>query len=288
LDKNRILVVEYMTGYLDISSRQAKKLIKYKKVCINGKTAYRDNMLKDGDVLEIDFSEEARRDILPENIELSIIYEDEDILAVNKPPFMLVHPTINHPTGTLLNGVAYYFQKQGVKAALRLLNRLDMNTSGIVVIPKSAAVHSRLDRMINDGNIKKFYLALVEGVIEPEKGTMDEPIGKDETDSIRRKVKADGQPAVTKYETLKKFKGYSLVHFELVTGRTHQIRVHLSFLGHPVVGDTLYGKENRLIKRQALHASDMELPNADQSCIIKLHAELPDDICKLVSRLELE
>ena len=288
LDKNRILVVEYMTEYLDISSRQAKKLIKDKKVHINGKTAYRDNLLKNGDTLEIDLSEEPRKDIMPENIELSIIYEDEDILAVNKPPFMLVHPTTNHPTGTLINGVAYYFEKQGIKAALRLLNRLDMNTSGIVVIPKSAAVHSRLYGMIKAGEVRKFYLAVIEGNMEPEKGIIDEPIGKDENDPIRRKVKADGQPAVTKYETLKKFNGYSLVRLELVTGRTHQIRVHLGCLGHSVVGDTLYGKANRLIKRQALHASDMELPNADRSGIIKLHAELSDDICKLVSRLELE
>jgi 23S rRNA pseudouridine1911/1915/1917 synthase len=288
LGKNRTLIADYMSEALGFSSRQAKKLLKDKKVCINGKTAYRDNKLSDGDIIEIDLSEEPRKDILPENIELSIIYEDEHLLAVNKPPFMMVHPTPNHPNGTLLNGVAYYFEKQGIKAALRLLNRLDMNTSGIVVIPKSAAVHSKLNGMIKAGEVKKFYLAVIEGNIEPEKGIIDEPIGKDETDSIRRKVKADGQPAVTIYETLKKSKGHSLVRLELITGRTHQIRVHLSYLGHPVAGDTLYGKVSRLIGRQALHASDMELIHPEAGNTIKLHGELPEDMRILVSRLELE
>lgn len=286
--ENRIFVIEYMTGSLGFSSRQSKKLIKDKRVHINGKPAFRDNRLKDGDLVEVDLSEEPRKDILPEDIELEIIYEDEHILAVNKPPFMLVHPTQNHMSGTLLNAVAYHFERQKLKAALRLLNRLDMNTSGVVVIPKSAAVHSRLEEMMKLGNIKKFYIAAIEGAIYPEKGIIDEPIGKDEIDPIRRKVRSDGQPSVTIYETLKKAKGHSLVRLELVTGRTHQIRVHLSQLGHPVIGDELYGKASKLIGRQALHASDMELPHPCGSGVIKLHAELPEDIRGLAALLELE
>ena len=288
LGENRIFITDYMSGSLGFSSRQTKKLLKGKKVYINGKAAYRDNKLKDGDILEIDLSEESRKDIVAENIELSIIYEDEHILAVNKPPFMLVHPTPNHPTGTLLNAAAHYFEGQGVKGALRLLNRLDMNTSGIVVIPKSAEVHSKLDEMMKSGSVKKFYVAVIAGTIEPEKGIIDKPIGKDENDSIRRKVKSDGQQAVTVYETIKKSRDYSLVRLELVTGRTHQIRVHLSHLGHPIIGDTLYGKVSQLIERQALHASDMEFPHPEGSGTIKLHAVLSDDIRTLVSKLKLE
>lgn len=284
-EENKILIADYMSAPLGFSSRQIKKLIKDKKVCINGKAAYRDNKLKNGDILELDLSEEPRKDIVAEDIELSIIYEDEYFMAVNKPPFMLVHPTPNHPAGTLLNAAAYHFDRQGVEAALRLLNRLDMNTSGIVVIPKSAAVHSKLDEMMKSGSIKKFYVAVIKGAIEPEKGTIDKPIGKDEADSIRRKVKIDGQPAVTVYETIKKSGGYSLVRLELVTGRTHQIRVHLSHLGYPIVGDTLYGEASQLIGRQALHASDMELPHPIGKNMIKLHAELPDDIRRLVTEI---
>jgi 23S rRNA pseudouridine1911/1915/1917 synthase len=286
--ENRVYIVDYMSGSLGFSSRQAKRLLKDKKVLINGKAAYRDSRLKSGDVLEVDLSEESREDIIAEDIELSIIYEDDYILAVNKPPYMLVHPTPNHPTGTLLNAVANHFKKQGKEVQLRLLNRLDMNTSGIVVIPKSAAVHRTLDERMKDGSVRKYYIAIIEGAIKPEKGIIDKPIGKIEEDPIRRRVASDGQPAVTVYETLSKSKGCSLVRLELLTGRTHQIRVHLSHLGCPIIGDTLYGKESRLIGRQALHASDMELPHPVGNEIIKLHAELTADIISLAAELELE
>lgn len=284
----RVPVTEYMSESLGFSSRQAKKLLKDKKVWINGKIAYWDNKLKGGDSLEIDLSEEPRKDIIPDNIGLAIIYEDKYILAVNKPPYMLVHPTPNHQTGTLLNAVAHYFREREEKSSLRLLNRLDMNTSGVVVIPKSAEVHSKLDKMMKSGSIKKLYTAVIEGVIDPERGSIDLPIGKDDADPIRRTVRNDGLPAKTIYETLKKFNGNSLVCLKLVTGRTHQIRVHLAWRGHPITGDELYGKASKLIGRQALHASEMELPHPCGSGILKLHAELPEDIAALVARLELE
>jgi 23S rRNA pseudouridine1911/1915/1917 synthase len=288
LGEKRIFIDAYMSESLGFSSRQIKKLLKDKKVCINGKPAYRDNKLKDGDILEVDLDEEVRTDIAPEDIELDIIYEDEHLLAVNKPPFMLVHPTPNHPGGTLLNAAAYHFAGNGEKGALRLLNRLDMNTSGIVVMPKNGLVHGRLGEMMKSGRAKKFYMAVIEGTVEPEKGIIDKPIGKDESDPIRRKVKSDGQPAVTLYETLKRSKDYSLVRLELITGRTHQIRVHLSYLGHPIVGDTLYGSGSQFIERQALHASDMEFIHPAGDGILSLHADLPYDIRTLVSKLGLE
>ncbi len=285
---DRIPVTEYMSDSLGISSRQTKKLIKDNKVSINGKKAYRDNKLRAGDILEIDMSEENRSGIEAEDIGLSVIYEDEYILAVDKPPYMLVHPTPNHPGGTLLNAVAHHFSRKGEKSALRLLNRLDMNTSGIVVIPKSAAVHRYLDESMKAGGIRKFYTAITEGIIEPHKGVIDLPIGKDEADLIRRKVNASGLSAVTIYETLSRSKGFSLLRLQLITGRTHQIRVHLSHSGCSIIGDTLYGKESPLIGRQALHASDMELPHPEGKGIISLHAGLPEDMARLAALLELE
>lgn len=294
--ENRIPVVDYLTGKLGVSARQAKKLLKDRKVFINGKAAYRDNRLKNGDILNIDMSEEQREDIIAEAMELSIIYEDAHILAVNKPPYMLVHPTHNHPAGTLLNAAAYYFREKGENVSLRLLNRLDMNTSGIVVLPKSAAVHRALDEAMKNGKIRKYYIAVTEGVLQPEKGVIDKPIGKDAADPVRRIVTSGGQRAVTAYETISSLKGFSMVRLELHTGRTHQIRVHLSHMGCPIIGDTLYGKESTLIGRQALHASDMELPGLKEGAaggveavgMIRLHAGLPSDIGKLACDLGLE
>ena len=142
LSEGKKYIDAYMSESLGFSSRQIKKLFKNKKVWLNGKPVYKDNKLAEGDILEVDLTEETREDILPENIELDIIYEDEYLLVINKPPYMLVHPTPNHPAGTLLNAAAYYFAGKGEKLSLRLLNRLDMNTSGIVVLPKTAVVQS--------------------------------------------------------------------------------------------------------------------------------------------------
>lgn len=284
----KIYIADYMSEGLGFSSRQAKKLLKSRKIHINGKTAYWDSRLKPGDIIEIDMTEESRHDIKPEKIDLQVIYEDNCLLAVNKPPYMLVHPTPNHPGGTLLNAVAYYLEDRGEKAVLRLLNRLDMNTSGIVVIPKSSAVHRMLDESMKDGGIKKYYTAITEGAICPEKGIIDKPIGKDEENPIKRRVRIDGQAAVTKYETLRSSGDFSLLRLELVTGRTHQIRAHLSHMGCPIAGDTLYGRNSSLIGRQALHASDMELPHPEGKEIIKLHAGLPEDMLRLAQELGLE
>jgi len=286
--KHKMPIIEYMSEVLELSARQSKKLIKGKKVRINGKKAFRDSSVKAGDLVELDTTEEVKSAIVPEDIPLSIIYEDEFILAVNKPPYMLVHPTPNHPGGTLLNAAAHYFVEKGEDASLRLLNRLDMNTSGVVIIPKSAATHSRLDELMKTGIARKFYTAVVDGVMDPPVGRIAEPIGRDMEDPIKRKVSADGQPSETIYETLRSSGEHSLVRLELITGRTHQIRVHLSHLGHPVTGDGLYGKESGLIARQALHASDMELPHTGGIGILKLHAELPEDMQLLISRLGLE
>lgn len=286
--KGKKPIIEYMSENMEISVRQSKKLIKDKKVQINGKRAFRDSSVRNGDQVELDTSEEVNPAIVPEDIPIAIIFEDEHILAVNKPPYMLVHPTPNHPGGTLLNGVAWYFRQKEEGSSLRLLNRLDMNTSGIVIIPKSAAVHSRLDQMMKTGAVRKFYTAVVDGSIEPSEGRIGEPIGRDANDPIKRKVTADGQPSLTIYETLKQSGEHSLIRLELITGRTHQIRVHLSHLGHPVTGDELYGRGSEFIGRQALHASDMELPHPGGSGIMRLHAELSEDMLQLLGRLGLE
>jgi len=281
-------VIDYLVSLQGFSSRRIKKLIKDKKIHINGKAAYRDSILKNGDLLELDLEEEAGQLIEPQDIPLSIVYEDEYLLAVNKPPFMLVHPTASHPDYTLMNAVSYYFSSKNENKVIRLFNRLDMNTSGLVIIPKSSEAHRRLSDLQAKGEMKKYYKAVVEGKPNPEKGVISKPIGIDPDNPVKRKVLDGGQPSITIYETVEVLKGYSVLKLELVTGRTHQIRVHLSDMGNPIVGDSLYGRESGLIGRQALHASDMEFLHPFGGGLLKLHAEVTEDIVKLINKLKSE
>lgn len=282
----KINIIDYLTESMGLTTRKSKMLIKERKVTINGKAGYWDSKLKNGDRIAIDLVETVKEDIVPQPIPLDIIYEDSYLLAVSKPAFMLVHPTQNHQEGTLANGIAYYFSCNGVTANVRLLNRLDMNTSGVVLIPKTSELHGLLGKQMSEGKIRKEYIAVIEGRMAPERGSIDLPLGPDPSDPIKRAVMKDGQQAVTEYCTVGELKGASILTLRLLTGRTHQIRVHLSYMGHPILGDTLYGRESSLISRQALHAQEMELihPMTDETVILK--AKLPDDIEKLIDGLK--
>lgn len=283
--EGKVNIVDYLAESLGLTARKSKMLIKDRKVAVNGKVGYRDSKLKNGDRLIIDLSEDIKEDVIPQPIPLDIVYEDDHMLAVNKPAFMLVHPTQNHQEGTLANGIAYYFKSSGTTTQVRLLNRLDMNTSGVVLIPKTSEMHGLLGRQMSEGKIRKEYIAVIEGCMKPAGGVIDFPLGVDPSDPIKRAVIKDGQQAITEYSTVRELNGASIVALRLLTGRTHQIRVHLSYMGHPVLGDTLYGKVSKLINRQALHAQEMELVHPMTGGPIVLRAKLPDDIEKLIAEL---
>lgn len=275
----------YMEEILGYSGRQVKKLFKEKKIKLNGKIGYWDSKVKAGDMISIDLSESIKADILPQNIPLNILYEDEHILAVNKPSNMLVHPTENHKQDTLANGLRYYFDYKDEQIAIRFLNRIDMNTSGIVLIPKSSQCHSALMALMGENKIAKIYHAVVEGTVEPAEGIINMPIGTGGTDGIRRVVVETGQPSITCYKTIRVLKQASYLELRLLTGRTHQIRVHLSHVGNPIIGDTLYGQSSSLIDRQALHAYQIELLHPFTNEKLKLCAELPQDMKALIEKL---
>ncbi len=284
--EEKMNIVDYLTGQLGLSTRKSKALIKERKVAVNGKTGYRDSRLKNGDRLVIDFSEDEEDMIVPQEMPLEVIYEDDCLLAVNKPAFMLVHPTKNHPDGTLANGIAHHFRLAGVRTQVRLLNRLDMNTSGIVLVPKSGEIHSSLGKRMTEDLITKEYLSLVVGCVEPDQGRIELPLGADPQEPFKRAVIKDGQAALTEYKTIKCFGSVSLLRLKLLTGRTHQIRVHLSHIGHPIVGDTLYGSASTQIGRQALHACEMTLNHPVTEALLVLKAKMPEDMEKMIDLLE--
>ncbi|MDF2520509.1 MAG: pseudouridylate synthase [Clostridia bacterium] len=279
-------IKDYLGNTCSYSSRKIKSLLKNKSILINNKTAYWDNTVKKGDVLVIDLTEAGRDSTLPEEMDIAVVYEDEYFLAVNKPAGIIVHPTPNHPTGTLANGIKNYLIRKNLDIPIRFANRIDMDTSGLVVVAKSGEAHAALSARLDESDSRKYYLAVAEGEVSPFSGTIDKPIGIDKENPIRRAVSEDGQRSITEYEVMEQYKEAALLRLKLITGRTHQIRVHLSSIGHPLLGDRLYEGSTELIERQALHAYELIFTHPFTQRVIELQAPLPEDISALIDRLK--
>ncbi len=248
---------ELIKAYFNISDRLLLKLKKNNKILINNTVANINSPLSTNDIIEIliDF-EEDNSNIVPTSMNLDIIYEDDSYIVINKPANMPVHPSMDHFTDSLSNGVKYYFDSIGLKKKIRPVNRLDRNTSGLVIFAKNEYIQECLARQMKNNEFYKEYIAICEGNFENKKGIINAPIARKEKSIIERCVNSAGDTAITEYEVLlynAKY-NYSVVKCILKTGRTHQIRVHMSYIHHPIIGDTLYGHSSELINRQALHS----------------------------------
>lgn len=239
----------------DISSRLITKLKKNKSIFVNNNNVYVDYPLHLGDeiYLNIDFQEWSEN-IIPVDMKLDIIYEDEYYLIINKPANMPVHPSGSHYTDSLSNGIQHYFKQNNITTKIRPVNRIDKDTSGIVVFAKNEYIQEKLIKQMQTKEFEKEYIAILEGSLTEKAGTIVAPIGRKENSIIERCVSPTGANAITHYELIKNFENYCVVQFKLETGRTHQIRIHCKHIGHPILGDSLYGNYNELINRQALHA----------------------------------
>jgi 23S rRNA pseudouridine1911/1915/1917 synthase len=282
---------EYLKTELGLSTRLIRSASITKRIFVNDEVVKMNRVLNVGEIIKIDLAKDESQDIAPEKMNIDIIYEDEDILVVNKNPFMVVHPTKSYQSGTLANGVINYFMESNQSCIVRLVSRLDMNTSGLIIIAKNQFSHGMLSKEMSDNNVQKRYLAIVHGKLEKDSGTIDLPIYKpDGTENgIRRVIDERGQRSITHYKVIENFENASLVECKLETGRTHQIRVHLTSLGHPIYGDTLYGygeEEERLIKRQALHAYGLDFKSPRTGELLSLKSELPQDMKELINKLK--
>lgn len=278
---------EYLKQVPKLSSRFIRYAIKDERIKVNGEKARLNNKVKIGDIIEIKINKKEEQNIIPEKIDLNVVYEDSDIIVLNKQPGIVVHPTKSYPTGTLSNGLLYYFKEKGEDCIVRLVSRLDMNTSGLILIAKNQFAHMSLARDMKKDTFKKSYLAIVHGNLKEKKGTINKPIYRPGEGSINRIVDPRGQESITHFEVVESYEKGDLIKLTLETGRTHQIRVHLSSLQHPLYGDELYGNEEKeYIERQALHAYKLSFPHPRDGHVVDLQCPLPKDMEILLDKLK--
>ena len=249
---------------------------------LNGSATFPGCVLSPGDLLKVKFSENSGSDIPPAPVLFSIVYEDEDLLVLNKPADTPVHPSMGNYDNTLANGLALYFAEKGLPFTCRFISRLDRDTTGLLLAARHSISASILSAQMASRRIRRTYLALVEGLTPPS-GTIKLPIGRKPGSIIERCVDANGDPAVTHYRTLRHYDNFSFIELHLETGRTHQIRVHMTASGHPLLGDTLYNPGGQPgMSRQALHSGCLEFIHPITKEAMRFSAPLPDDMQKLL------
>lgn len=267
----------------NMSNRLISKLKLNKCILLNNKETYLDRLLSIGDIVlcNLDF-EECSDNIVPCKIDFDIIYEDDALLVINKKPNIAVHPSILHYDNSLANGVKYYFNSIGLNKKIRPVNRLDKDTSGLVIFAKNEYIQECLIKQMQKNSFYKEYVALLCGNLENNCGKIEAPISRKENSIIERCINSSGDYALTYYELIKNYSNFCLVKFVLKTGRTHQIRVHSSYINHPILGDTLYGTASNLINRQALHCNKLCFMHPITKKELKLNAPIPLDMYCLI------
>ncbi|HBC97034.1 MAG TPA: RluA family pseudouridine synthase [Clostridium sp.] len=278
----------YLKKVQRLSSRLIRGAALDGRLEVDDRRAKLNHIVKAGENISLNLAKKESQNIEPEKMDIKVIYEDRDMLVVDKQPGVVVHPTKSYPSGTLANGITYYFRKKGEDCIVRLINRLDRDTSGLIIVGKNQFAHMSLARDMKDKNFEKNYIAVIHGKMENEEGIIDLPIYRDREAGIRRVIDKRGQKSITRYKVVCDFKKDQLLKLTLETGRTHQIRAHLSYLGHPLYGDTLYGTEDdsQYIDRQALHAYRFKFPHPRGNGVMELRADIPQDIVDLIGKIK--
>lgn len=276
-------VRDVLKNYFLVSSRLLLKLKNNNCVFLNNKKCSINSTISLGDIVSFSLDyEEDNSNIVATNIPLNIVYEDECLLIINKQPNVAIHPSMLHYDNSLSNGVKFYFDSLGLKKKIRPVNRLDRNTSGLVIFAKNEYVQEFLIKQMKNNTFSKEYLAILDGILNEKKGTIIAPIARKKDSIIERCVDESGDFSITHYKVIKEFNNLSLVNFKLETGRTHQIRVHSSYIGHPILGDDLYGNKSSLIYRQALHSYKISFIHPKTREKMCFEIDLPKDMLNIL------
>lgn len=262
------------------------------RILVNKKNIKSSYKIKKGDIITIEEKEPKKIDLKAQEIPIEVIYEDNDIIVVNKPKGMVVHPANGNLDGTLVNAIMAICKDtlSGIGGELRpgIVHRLDKDTSGIIIIAKNDIAHVKISEQLKKREVKKTYIALVRGVVKENEATIDMPIGRSKNDRKKMAISKEGKNAITHIKVIKRYEKYTLLEIKIETGRTHQIRVHLSHIGYPIIGDTTYsnGKNEFGIKGQCLHAKSLEFEHPVSKKIMKLEAQLPEYFVEIIKELE--
>ena len=252
------------------------------RACVNKKAVKSNYRLRDGDIVDLAIPKPELLEILPENIPLDIVYEDDDVILINKPKGMVVHPAAGHYSGTLVNALLYHCKDNlsGINGVLRpgIVHRIDMDTTGIIIACKNDNAHQHIAKQLAEHSITRKYVAIVAGNIKDDEGTVDAPIARSKNDRKKMAVDKDGKRAVTHYKVIERLNNYTYIECVLETGRTHQIRVHMSYIHHPLLGDEVYSgkKENMKLEGQCLHAKVLGFIHPRTNEYMEFEAPVPD------------
>ena len=275
-----------------LSRTMVQKLIESGNIKVNGNKQKISYKVQINDCITIDVPKAKEVDLKPQNIPIEIVYEDSDIIVVNKPKGLVVHPANGNPDGTLVNAIMAVCKESlsGIGGELRpgIVHRLDKDTSGLLIVAKNDKAHIEMSRQIKNREVKKVYIALVKGVIKENEATIDMPIGRSPKDRKKMAVIKDGKEAITHFKVIKRYENYTLLEIKIDTGRTHQIRVHMAEIGYPIVGDMVYsnGKNEFGVKGQCLHAKSLDFKHPVTKKQMHLEADLPEYFKNILEKCE--
>ena len=290
-NKQGIRIDKYLSEETEYSRSKIASLIEDRNILVNDKEVKANYIVKEHDVITIDY-QEKEMDVEPEKMDLDIVYEDDDVIVVNKPNGMVVHPANGNPNHTLVNGLMYHSKSlSNINGEFRpgIVHRIDADTTGLLMIAKNNKAHEILAKELEEKKTHRIYYALVWGVINNDTGTIDAPIGRSKKDRKKMDVVEDGKPAITHFRVLERYKNACLVELKLETGRTHQIRVHMKYIGHPVVNDEVYSNKKLFDNTgQCLHAKEIGFIHPTKNVFMKFNSELPECFINIQNILKNE